>query len=218
MVPVTDPRAMRAPTGFHAARSLERDDLLNDPIAQFRRWFDEAADAGVPLPNAMGLATADADGRPSVRHVLLRGVDERGFTFFTNQESRKGRQLAENPHAALVFLWKELDRQVEIDGRVEPTTDEESDAYFADRPRGAQLGAWASPQSAVIAGRDELMRGVSETEARFAGGNVTRPPLWGGYRVVPARIEFWQGHEHRLHDRFVYSRSDAGWRIDRLAP
>ena len=218
MCGMNDPRSMRAPTGFHAGRTLERGDLAADPIEQFRRWFDEAADAGVPLPNAMGLATAGADGRPSVRHVLLRGVDVRGFTFFTNRESRKGRQLAENPHAALVFLWKELDRQVEVEGRVEATADEESDAYFSGRPRGAQLGAWASPQSAVIAGRDDLLEGVAEVVARVGDGDVDRPPYWGGYRVVPDRIEFWQGHEDRLHDRFAYTRTDAGWRIDRLAP
>jgi pyridoxamine 5'-phosphate oxidase len=218
MTPMADPRQMRAPTGFHAARSLGRDDLLDDPVAQFRRWFDEAADGGVAWPNAMALATTGADGRPSVRHVLLRGVDERGFTFFTNRESRKGRQLAENPHAALVFLWKELDRQVEIEGPVEPTTDEESDAYFAGRPRGAQLGAWASPQSAVIVDRDDLMRRVADAGTRFESRDVDRPAYWGGFRVVPDRIEFWQGHEHRLHDRFAYARTAEGWRIDRLAP
>lgn len=218
MTPMADPRAMRAPTGFHPERTLERRDLLDDPIAQFRRWFDAAAEAGVALPNAMALATAGADGRPSVRHVLLRGVDERGFTFFTNRESRKGRQLAEHPQAALVFLWKELDRQISIEGAVERTSEEESDAYFSGRPRGAQLGAWASPQSAVIAGREELLARVSEAEDRFAGGDVPRPPYWGGFRLVPERLEFWMGHEHRLHDRFVYTRGDAGWRLDRLAP
>ena len=215
---MADPRSMRAPTGFHAARTLDRGALDDDPVEQFRRWLDEAAEAGVPLPNAMALATAGAGGRPTVRHVLLRGVDARGFTFFTNRESRKGRDLAENPQAALVFLWKELDRQVEIEGRVEPTSDEGSDAYFSGRPRGAQLGAWASPQSAVIAGREELLRGVAGAEARFAGVEVARPPYWGGFRVVPDRIEFWQGHEHRLHDRFAYTRVDEAWRIDRLAP
>jgi len=209
---------MRAPSGFHADRTLERDDLHDDPIEQFRRWFDGAVETGEPLPNGMALATTGADGRPSVRHVLLRGVDDRGFTFFTNRESRKGRQLGENPHAALVFLWKELDQQIEIDGDVERTTEEESDAYFAGRPREAKLGAWASPQSAVIAGRDDLLRGVADAEARFADTEVERPSHWGGYRVIPVRIEFWQGHEHRLHDRFVYTRGDAGWRIDRLAP
>jgi len=218
MGPMNDPRAMRAPTGFHTDRPLEREDLLGDPIAQFRRWFDEAAEAGVVWPNAMALATAGGDGKPTARHVLLRGVDERGFTFFTNRDSRKSRDLAENPRAAILFLWKELDRQVEIDGRVEPTTDEESDSYFAARPRGAQLGAWASPQSAVIADRGELMHAVADAGARFADGDVPRPPNWGGFRIVPERLEFWQGHEHRLHDRFAYTRGDGGWRIDRLAP
>jgi pyridoxamine 5'-phosphate oxidase len=143
MRPMTDPRDMRAPSGFHADRPLELEDLFDDPIMQFRRWLVDAEDAGVPLPNAMGLATAGLDGRPSVRHVLLRGVDADGFRFYTNHGSRKGRELAENPHAALVFLWKELDRQVTVAGTVERLGDEESDAYFASRPRDAQLGAWA---------------------------------------------------------------------------
>lgn len=218
MTAMVDPRVIRAPSGFHAREPLERADLLDDPVEQFRRWFDAATEAGVPLPNAMALATASSDGRPSLRHVLLRGIDERGLTFYTNRESRKGRQLAENPAAALVFLWKELDRQVEVDGAVEPTTDEESDAYFSGRPRGAQLGAWASPQSAVISGRDELMARVADAEQRFGDGDVARPPSWGGFRLVPHRFEFWQGAEHRLHDRFAYTRAGDGWRIDRLAP
>ncbi|MDH5224913.1 MAG: pyridoxal 5'-phosphate synthase, partial [Actinomycetota bacterium] len=159
---MTDPRRMNAPSGFHEDRPLDRDDLLDDPIEQFRRWLGDAEAAGVALPNAMAVATADAQGRPSVRHVLLRGVDERGFQFFTNRHSRKGRQLAEDPWAGLVFLWKELDRQVSVTGPVALIDDDESDAYFASRPRDAQLGAWASPQSAVIAGREELERRVAE--------------------------------------------------------
>jgi pyridoxamine 5'-phosphate oxidase len=215
---MVDPRAIRAPSGFHSNRPLEREDLVDDPVEQFRQWLDTAGEAGVPLPNAMALATTGADGRPTLRHVLLRGVDERGFTFFTNRDSRKGRELADNPHAALVFLWKELDRQVEVDGAVEPTSDEESDAYFSGRPRGAQLGAWASPQSSVIGSREELMRRVAEMQQRFGDGDVPRPPSWGGFRLVPDRFEFWQGSEHRLHDRFAYTRIGDGWRIDRLAP
>jgi pyridoxamine 5'-phosphate oxidase len=215
---MVDPRAIRAPSGFHRGRPLEREDLLDDPVGQFRRWLDAAGEAGVPLPNAMALATAGTDGRPTLRHVLLRGVDEHGFTFFTNRDSRKGRQLADNPYAALVFLWKELDRQVEVDGAIEPTSDEESDAYFSGRPRGAQLGAWASPQSSVIGSREELIARVAEVEQQFSDGDVPRPPHWGGFRLVPDRFEFWQGSEHRLHDRFAYTRIGDGWRVDRLAP
>jgi pyridoxamine 5'-phosphate oxidase len=210
-----------AASGFHPDRTLERDDLVDDPIAQFQRWLEDADAEGVPLPNAMALATADAVGRPSVRHVLLRGLDARGFVFYTNRESRKGRQLAENPHAALVFLWKELDRQVAITGDAELVSDEESDAYYADRPRDAQLGAWASPQSSVLESRTELEHRLADAEARFHGQEVPRPGFWGGYRVIPATIEFWQGRAFRLHDRFRYIRDDAeatGWRVDRLAP
>jgi pyridoxamine 5'-phosphate oxidase len=216
---MTDPRNMQAPTGFHEDRSLDREDLLDDPIAQFTRWLTDAEAAGVPLPNAMGVATADADGRPSVRHVLLRGVDERGFEFFTNYDSRKGRQLEANPHAGLVFLWKELDRQVNITGRVSRSSEESSDAYFAARPRDAQLGAWASRQSAVLGGREELEAQIAEVAVRFPG-EVPRPPFWGGFLVHPETIEFWQGRRHRLHDRFRYLREAPGdaWRIERLSP
>jgi pyridoxamine 5'-phosphate oxidase len=214
---MSDPSLMRAPSGFHDDRPLEADDLLDDPIEQFRIWLADAEAAGVPLPNAMAIATADARGRPSVRHVLLRGLDERGFRFFTNRHSRKGRQLAENPWAGLVFLWKELDRQVSIVGRVDQLPDEESDAYFAGRPRDAQLGAWASDQSAIIEGRDVLDLAVADAEVRFPG-EVPRPPHWGGYVVTPETIEFWQGRRHRLHDRIVFTREPDGWRADRLAP
>jgi pyridoxamine 5'-phosphate oxidase len=217
---MTDPRTMRAPSGFHEDHPLDRDDLLDDPIEQFRAWLADAEAAGVPLPNAMALATADADGRPSARHVLLRGVDERGFEFFTNYESRKGRQLAANPHAGLVFLWKELDRQVHVTGPVGRTSSAESDAYFATRPRDAQLGAWASHQSEVLTGREELEARVAEAEARFPG-EVSRPPHWGGFLVVPEAIEFWQGRQHRLHDRFRFTagnRATDPWRVERLSP
>jgi pyridoxamine 5'-phosphate oxidase len=214
---MTDPRRMRAPSGFHSDRPLEREDLLPDPIAQFRRWLADAEAAGIALPHAMALATAGADGRPSVRHVLLRGVDERGFQFFTNRRSRKGRQLAENPWGGLVFLWKELDRQVSVTGPVEPLPDDESDAYFAGRPRDAQLGAWASAQSSAIDGREALDDAVAQADARFPA-EVPRPPHWGGYVLAPHTIEFWQGRRHRLHDRFVFTAEPDGWRIDRLAP
>jgi pyridoxamine 5'-phosphate oxidase len=218
MTSMADPRSMRAPSGFHTDRALDRPDLLDDPIALFLRWLGDADAAGVPLPNAMAVATADASGRPSVRHVLLREVDDRGFVFFTNRQSRKGRDLEENPRAGLVFLWKELDRQVGVTGTVEAVDEAESDAYFATRPRDAQIGAWASPQSRALADRSELERRVTEAEERFAGIDVPRPPHWGGYRVVPGTIEFWHGRVSRLHDRFLYTRDGAAWRVDRIAP
>jgi pyridoxamine 5'-phosphate oxidase len=202
----------------HEHRSLRRSDLLHDPTEQFLRWLAEAEAAGIALPNAVALATADADAVPSVRHVLLRSADARGFVFYTNHESRKGRELRANPRAALVALWRELDRQVSVAGRVERVGDAESDAYFATRPRGARIGAWASPQSAVLRDRAELDRNVEEVEARFGEADVPRPPFWGGYRLVPASFEFWQGRAYRLHDRFRYEREPTGWRLDRLAP
>jgi pyridoxamine 5'-phosphate oxidase len=217
IAPMTDPRDIRAPSGFHDDDPLEREDLLDDPVEQLRAWLADAEAAGVPLPNAMALATADTDGNPSVRQVLLRGLDERGLVFFTNHESRKGRELAENPSAGLVFLWKELDRQVSVRGSVEPVGEEESDAYFATRPRDAQLGAWASRQSSILTDRHELDAAVAAAEARFPAA-VPRPPYWGGYLVKPDAFEFWQGRQHRLHDRFCYRREPDGWRIERLSP
>jgi pyridoxamine 5'-phosphate oxidase len=200
-------------------RTLDREDLADDPIEQFERWFAEAEAADIPLANAIALATADAAGRPSVRHVLLRGVGPDGFTFFTNRGSRKGRQLAENPSAAIVVLWKELDRQVSATGTVTQLEDAASDAYFATRPREAQLGAWASRQSEVLPDRAALEAAVEEAAGRFGDEPVPRPPTWGGYRLAPDALEFWQGRPFRLHDRFRYERDPAGgWRIDRLAP
>jgi pyridoxamine 5'-phosphate oxidase len=202
----------------YARASLSEADVDADPIRQFGLWLQEAMAAEVPDPTAMTLATATPDGRPSARVVLLKGFDAGGFTFYTNDESRKGRELAANPHAALVFYWPELERQVRVEGAVTPAGDAESDAYFASRPLGSRLGAWASPQSEVIAGREVLDRAVAELAARF-GGEVPRPPHWGGYRVSPDAVEFGQGRPSRLHDRLRYARRpEGGWLRERLAP
>jgi len=200
--------------------SLSLDDLAPDPLVQFRLWYEEAESEGLHLVNAIALATADADGVPSARHVLLRGFDERGFTFYTNYESRKGHHLAENTHAAFTLLWKELDRQICVIGTVGRTEEEESDAYFRARPREAQIGAWASKQSTVIAGRDELMKRFAELDQRYPT-DVPRPSFWGGFRLAPDTVEFWQARAFRLHDRFRYTRdegSPTGWLIERLSP
>jgi pyridoxamine 5'-phosphate oxidase len=189
-----------------------------DPIAQVRAWLHAAREAGIFEPEAMTVSTVGDDGRPTSRYVLLRGLDERGFSFFTNYDSAKGQALAQRPYAALTFGWLALHRAVRVEGDVERLPAEESDAYFASRPRGAQLSAWASPQSTVIAGRDELDRAMAEAEERFAGAAVPRPPHWGGFLVRPERVELWQGRLNRLHDRLRYVREGDGWRIERLAP
>jgi pyridoxamine 5'-phosphate oxidase len=190
-----------------------------NPIEQFRTWFDEVLTSNLHEPNAMILATATLDGRPSARVVLLKGFDERGFVFYTNYEGRKGEELETNPHCALLFYWGELERQVRVEGRVRRVPDKESDAYFAGRPRGSQLGAWASEQSRPVGDRGALEHRLRELEAEYEGRDVPRPPFWGGYRVEPETIEFWQGRENRVHDRLVYRRSeDGGWRRGRLQP
>jgi pyridoxamine 5'-phosphate oxidase len=196
---------------------LDRAMLVDDPVAQFAAWW-ELAEREVPLPDAMTLATVDAEGAPDARMVLLKGFGADGFRFFTNYKSRKGEQLAGAPLAALILYWREVDRQVRIRGPVERLPETESDAYFATRPRASQLGAWASPQSRPLADRAELDARLKEVEERFGDGEVPRPPHWGGYVVRQDEVEFWQGQVGRLHDRFLYTRVDDGWRIERLGP
>jgi len=202
---------------------LAESDLLPDPVSMFRRWYDDAYAAGLHEPNAMVVATVSAvppDGQsaPSARLVLLKGVSQDGFVFYTNTGSRKGAELAGNPRCALLFPWHPLERQVRVDGTAARLGREAVDAYFAERPRGSQLGAWASHQSHVVSGRDELQAAFDEAERRFAGGDVPTPEQWGGYLVHPESVEFWQGRPGRMHDRLVYRRTPDGWRAERLAP
>ena len=200
-------------------RGLDEGDLDADPIRQFQAWFYAARAASPFEPNAMALATVGADGRPSVRMVLLKGLDERGFVFYSNYESRKGRELADTPWAALDFFWPEMERQVRVEGRVERVTAEESDSYFHSRPVGSQLSAAASRQSEVISGRDVLEQRVADLGQQYRDQEIPRPEYWGGYRVVPDFIEFWQGRVNRLHDRLRYRLSaDGSWKIERLSP
>jgi pyridoxamine 5'-phosphate oxidase len=202
----------------YAKATLSERDVLPDPIAQFQRWFDEAVKAESLEPNAMSLATVGVGGQPSVRVVLLKGVDERGFVFFTDYRSRKADELNASAKAGLGFWWGELQRQVRIAGTVERVPREESAAYFKTRPRGSQLGAWSSKQSSVLSSRDELEKKVAATDKKFGDGDVPLPEHWGGYRVRPDEIEFWQGRESRLHDRVQYRRNAGAWTIARLSP
>lgn len=197
--------------------SLDEAAVARDPLAQFTRWFDEAVQTAHPMLNAMTLATVSAEGRPSARIVLLKGVDAGGFVFYTNYKSRKGRELTANPSAALLVYWHELEREVRIEGRVAKVTAQESDAYFDSRPLGSRLAAIASPQSETVADRRVLEARFAEAEARY-GERPPRPRHWGGFRLLPASVEFWQGRPNRLHDRVLYTRRGRGWTLSRLAP
>lgn len=203
----------------YARQALTPDHVSDDPIEQFQRWFNEALDAEIDDPNAMTLATAAPDGTPSARIVLLKGVDDRGFRFYTNYDSRKGTELSQNPKAALVFWWAPLERQVRIEGTVERLSDEASTEYFCSRPRGSQLGAWASPQSRVIESRAVLEENLKAAREKYESTDpIPCPPRWGGYVVQPTQVEFWQGRPNRLHDRLRYRQTADGWVLERLAP
>lgn len=202
----------------YTTETLLESDVAADPITQFRKWWEQVMASDVLEPNALTLATASSDGFPSARIVLLKDFDQRGFVFYTNYKSFKGLQLTENPKATLVFFWKELERQVRISGVVEKVSGAESDEYFASRPIGSRLGAWTSPQSNVIPNREWLEEEFEKRKEEFASGTVPRPPHWGGFRVRPVIVEFWQGRPSRLHDRIQYTLEGGSWKIERLAP
>lgn len=197
---------------------LKKEDLCQNPLEQFSIWFKEAQNAEALEPNAMSLSTVSPSGKPSSRIVLLKGISESRLKFFTNYKSEKARHLEQNPWVSINFFWAELERQVRIEGKVEKTTEEESDAYFESRPEGSKLGAWASPQSEIIESREMMEESHHTLEAEFKGKPVPRPPHWGGFNIIPERVEFWQGRASRLHDRFVYTLENGAWKIDRLAP
>ncbi len=214
-----DPRTLSALRREYGDEGLDTPDLAADPVSMFRRWLDATIESGLHEPNAMVVSTVSGEGRPSSRTVLLKDLDERGFVFYTNYESRKGQDLEANRAAALLFPWHDLQRQVRVEGIAERVSLEESEAYFAERPRDSRLGAWASPQSRTVASRDELDELYAGAERRFGSeGDVPLPPQWGGYRVVPEVVEFWQGRKGRMHDRLVYRRDGERWGTSRLAP
>lgn len=199
-------------------KDLKESEILDDPIVQFEKWFKDALENIQTDANAMSLATCGKDGKPSVRTVLLKEFSNKGYSFYTNYESRKGRELLENPNAALLFFWKETERQVRIEGVTEKVSREESEKYFHSRPAGSQIAAMTSEQSEVIPDREFLDRKFNELKIRYEGKKVPLPDNWGGYRLIPERIEFWQGRQNRLHDRILYTKTDAGWKIERLSP
>lgn len=202
----------------YAEHGIDRHELLEDPLLQFKAWFTQAKEGGVHEPNAMVLSTVDPQGSPHSRTVLLKAADERGFSFFTNYQSHKGAQIAANPRVALLFPWFTLERQVHINGSLVKTSEEESVAYFARRPHGSQLGAMVSNQSEIIPDRQFLQTRLAELKAQYPEGHAPKPPHWGGYRLIPTSFEFWQGRTNRLHDRFRYTKGELGWSIQRLAP
>jgi pyridoxamine 5'-phosphate oxidase len=202
----------------YVLKGIDKDTLKDDPIEQFKEWFHHAKQAGLTLPEAVAIATVGPGGKPSGRMMLLKGVDERGFRFFTNLDSRKGKELQQNHSASMVFHWADLQRQVRVEGQVESITDEEANEYFQSRPRGSRIGAWASAQSSELADRSELDACVVEIEERFKGQEVPLPPFWGGFLLCPVSIEFWQGRANRLHDRIVYRHEGHRWVKVRLSP
>jgi len=218
MAATPDPEELAALRREYGDSGLDHPDLAADPMVMFRHWLHDAVVAGLHEPNAMVVSTVSAQGRPSSRMVLLKGVDDSGLVFYTNYDSRKGDELSGNPHCAVLFPWHDLQRQVRVEGKAERISREESEHYFATRPRASQLGAWASPQSKVVESRDELERGYREVEDRFDSVDVPLPENWGGYLVVPEAVEFWQGRRGRMHDRLVYRRVGQGWATARLAP